>query len=79
MGIIPNFRSDLEFDIGLNVAALTTLPSQPPPTSSLPNQSASAEAEGEAVVVSILSRNDRLRALEACLDEDSLFEVRADG
>ena len=75
-GIIPNFSNNLEFEANLNVAAFVTslaaaLP--PPSTFVLSNQSS---ASAEAVVVSIFKRNDRRRALEACLDGDSLMSVR---
>lgn len=74
-GAIPNFRTDLEFEIDLNVAAFITSAPQPTPTLNSLNESASAEA----VVVSILKRKDRLQALGACLDENSLVDVRVDG
>lgn len=73
-GIIPNFDIELEFELDLNIAALiTSLSPQPPLALSSLNQSTSAEA----VVVSILKKKDRLQALEACFDENSLVDVRA--
>ena len=73
-GAIPNFRTDLEFEVDLNIAAFITSPPQP----SSPFNSSSQTTPAEAVVVSILKRNDRLRALEACLDDKSLVDVRVD-
>lgn len=75
LGTIPHFDTDLEFDTESNVAAIITSPAQPSFASNSPNQSTAAEA----VVVSILKRSDRLKALEACLDEKSLVNVRVDG
>lgn len=75
-GAIPNFQADLEFETDLNIAAFITSPSQPPSTFNSSNQITSAETGGNATIVSILKSDDRLRALEACLDENSLVNVR---
>lgn len=72
LGLIPNFRTNLQFEIDLNIAAFITSPPQSPSTFNSSNHSISTEA----VVVSILKTRDRLRALEACLDENSLTDVR---
>ena len=72
-GIIPKFDTDLEFCVDLNVAAFITSSPQSP---SAPGSS-SQNASTEAVVVSILKMKDRLRAFEACLNEDSLANVRS--
>lgn len=74
-GATPNLRTDVEFEIDLNIAAFITLPPEPSSVFNSSNQSTPKEAGGEAVVVSILKMEDRLRALDACLDENSLVDV----
>ena len=74
-GAIPEIDTDLEFCVGLNVAAFITSPPQPPSALGSSSQNASTET----VVVSILEKKDRLRAMEACLDENSLVNVRVAG